>query len=197
MGEIMSKKYWLILCLVIAFLFTGLGYWLRKPLPAEGIGNNWQFAETVLPGSTKWVDRWKIKKVEKVIVMPGDSVTVTKMPDSYAYKAQLKNLWTYEDKNVLDKNPGTLTITDKFRDGLCPPKPRLTFNGFAVEAGAGLVGLGTTPMIGYEAAVVYKPVTLNIKGDVSASVYIRAAGQMSGADRQVDGSLTAGLQVQF
>lgn len=167
----MNKKHWLVVCAVIAVLFTGLGWYLHKPLPAEGGASNWWQAPGV-PG-TEVIYKDKVRTVTKPVLISGATVTISKT------------------ETVVQKGD-TVYITRP-----CPPKPRLTFNSFGVEAGAGVVDIGTAPVIGYEAAFEYRPVTLNVKSDISASIYLRAQADMSGADKHVSGQVTAGLQINF
>jgi hypothetical protein len=170
----MTKKSWLIVCTVIAVLFTGLGYWLHgdvKPDNNPDIVSDWWQAPGV-PG-TEVIYKDKIRTVTKPVLISGATVTISKT------------------ETVVQKGD-TVYITRP-----CPPKPRLTFNSFAVEAGAGVVDIGTAPVIGYEAAFEYRPVTINVKSDISASIYVRAQADMSGADKQVDGQITAGIAIQF
>lgn len=166
----MTKKSWLIVCAVIAVLFTGLGWYLHKPLPAEGVSDWWQAPG--VPG-TEVIYKDKVRTVTKPVLISGATVTISKT------------------ETVVQKGD-TVYVTRP-----CPQKPRVTFNSFMVEAGAGLVGLGSTPMVGYEAAFEYRPVTIAIKNDISASIYLRAQGDMSGADRNVTGTVFAGIAVDI
>lgn len=166
----MNNKLWLSICGMCVALGVALGWWLHKPI-SQPVTSDWWNAPQVPGVETRWQDRWKTK--ERVVTLPGATVTIVK------------------DGPVTIQKGSTVFVKD------CPKIPRVVTNRFAVEAGAGLMR-ADAPQVGYEASFEYMPVGVNFRGgQARASLYLKAEAQMYGDDRRVDGSITAGVRIEF